>query len=122
MPQLTISSLDELRRAEPEIVSRFAGDDLASQLFLLDPVRAAERVGVVLTPEAIRQWEEAIPALTQRDSGGRYDRAAREGLVPGLHVRIRGLVPPPRVGVAAADADLEQSLSDFTTPTQGGMA
>ena len=115
---MEVSSLAELRRIEVEVVNRFAGDQGASQLFVVDPVRALEVVGVSLTVEAVAEWEVAVPGLAGRDPTGRFDRLRDLGPDPNLTVNVQGLLSPPGVDSVAEDTATWRDLLGYA----GGQA
>ena len=115
---IQVSNLAELRRIEVEVVGRFAGDQGASQLFIVDPVRALEMVGVSLTADAVREWESASPGLAGRDPTGRFDRLRDLSPDPDLVVSVQGLLPPPGMDLAAEDTAAWRELLGYT----GGQA
>jgi hypothetical protein len=114
-----VSSLAELRRIELEVVGRFAGDQGASQLFVVDPVRALEMVSVALTADAVREWEAASPGLAGRDPTGRFDRLRDLGPDPDLTVNVQGLLPPPGMDLVAEDTATWRELLGYTDGQAG---
>jgi hypothetical protein len=111
---LSVSSLEALRKAESEVLGRLADNPGAAQLFIVDPVRALETVGVALTPEAVSAWEATVPGLADRDPLGRFDRLQKMGPDPNITVRVEGLLPPTGIDVTAEDNSLWQQMLGYT--------
>lgn len=114
---LHVPSLAELRKVENEICRRLKANSLASQLFLLDPLRALADVGVVLAKEAIQEWDSAVPGVFKRDGGraATYARIQAVGGLPSLRVTIHGLAPPPGTNLQNEDDEVARELIGYAS-------
>ena len=92
-PELQISSLQELRAQEDEIVRRINQTPNGGNLLLLDPQRLLKDLGIVLTPEAEQEWKASEPNFfLSGTSPYVYDAmAASRPAEEGLQVKVKGL-------------------------------
>jgi hypothetical protein len=96
--QLHAENLDQLRTIQAEAARRLNESPVLAWLFLSDPVRALEAVGVTLSPRTVEEWRSIVgklPAITPES----FSRLRESRSLNTLVVRIRGLLPP--AGIAA---------------------
>ena len=91
---LQVCSLKELLSHEKEIVRRIGARHNGGHLLLLDPQRLLREVGVVLTPEAVKETQKAHPEFFATTGGeGAYDRVAKSNAGGDVRVIVNGLFP-----------------------------
>jgi len=110
---ITVASLSDLRSAEAAIIARFSENQLAAQLFLVDPVRALAEIAVNVDQKAIVEWESMAPAPSEHRPTSRYDRMKALGVNGTLRVTISGVLPPAGLDVRAEDDAVARELSGF---------
>ena len=90
---IQIDSIAELRKVEPDAVARLREAPRSAHLFLMDPVGALASVGMVLSHEAVVEWEKllggslpTLPQLTRdlllRSTGGMQIEVRIDGILP----------------------------------------
>jgi len=104
---IEIANLSELRSREDQIAARLNRNQLAAQLFLLDPIRALDDVNVKLAKSAVEEWARIVPeigALRRMPSARLYDRVKELRGQTRTAVKIGKLLPPVGFDVAREDA------------------
>ena len=91
---LAISSYDELRQQESEIVRRINEKPNGGRLLAIDPLRLLEDVCVQLSDRAVADWRSRGGEALLQGSGSRraYDALAESGKAGKIRFRVRRLL------------------------------
>ncbi len=97
---IEITSLNDLRKYEPEIVARINRAANGARLFLADPIRLFKELNVLLTPAAERALEQKLGAANLAANPLRrfYDEFKRSAPDTSVTVTVRGILPKEAPG------------------------
>jgi hypothetical protein len=93
-PRLTISSWDELRRSESEIVRRVNSFPHGPRLLLIDPQRLLKDLGVLLQPGVIDEWQRITSENLFAPTGleRTYDAVSQANPSSGPSLKLNALI------------------------------
>jgi hypothetical protein len=92
-PPLHAESLEQLRAIQAAAAARLTEDPSIARLFLVDPLRALDAVGVTLSPRAIEDWRKVVGTLPNL-SAESFSLLRSSTAQQTLKITIRGLLPP----------------------------
>lgn len=94
---IEVKNLGQLRAVQQEAAARLNESPSMARLFLLDPVRALEGVGVTLSARCVDEWRQitgSLPSVPSEAFALLRDSKAEVNFT----VKIHGILPPAGKG------------------------